>query len=113
VFVIDPTGVGHCYDPLNEKKTEDELFSASSHLLYQADEGEGRIFTQRATVMLTQLFAAAKLEGMAPLPYVRHVLRSGLPAAAARVNAVSPELATQFLDVNYKEANFSDRFLLS
>src|SRR5437588_64913 len=113
VYVIDPTGVGHCYDPLEEKKTEDALLSAATHLLYQADEGEGRIFTQRATVMLSQLFAAAKLEGAAPLPYARQSIRLGLQACAARLNAVSPELATQFLDVQYKDANFSDRFLLS
>src|SRR5205085_12161351 len=49
VYVIDPTGVGHRYDPLQEKKTEDALLSAATHLLYQAEEGEGRIFTQRAT----------------------------------------------------------------
>src|SRR3989440_1079694 len=113
VYVIDPTGVGHCYDPLQEKKTEDALLSAATHLLYQAEEGEGRIFTQRATVMLSQLFAAAKLEGNAPLPYVRSLIRFGLPTAAARLHAVSPELATQFLDVRYKDANFTDRFLLS
>jgi type IV secretion system protein VirD4 len=113
VYVIDPTGVGHCYDPLVEKKTEDDLLSAASHLLFQADEGEGRIFTQRATVMLAQLFAAAKLEGAAALPYVRHCIRLGLSACAGRLHAVSPELATRFLDVEYKDANFSDRFLLS
>lgn len=113
VYVIDPTGYGHRYDPLREKKTEDELLAAASHLLFQADETDGRIFTQRATVLLTQLLAAAKLEGLAPLPYVRSLVRSGLPAAAARLNAVSPELATRFLDVRYPEANFSDRFLLS
>src|SRR6266852_98530 len=113
VFVIDPTGVGHCYDPLHEKKTEDEFYSAASHLLFHADEGDGAIFTQRATVMLSQLFAAAKLEGIAPLPYVRSLVRSGLSACATRMNAVSPELATQFLDVRYKDANWSDRFLLS
>src|SRR5436305_2776186 len=111
VYVIDPTGIGHRYDPLLEKKTEDELFSAASHLLYQAEEGEGRIFTQRATVMLTQLFAAAKLEQQSPLPYARHLIRLGLQACAARLNAISPELATQFLDVNYKDATFTDRFL--
>src|SRR5437867_2212016 len=38
VYVIDPTGVGHCYDPLQEKKTEDAFLSAATHLLYQADE---------------------------------------------------------------------------
>lgn len=113
VFVIDPTGIGHAYDPLHEKKTEDALLSAATHLLFQADEGEGRIFTERASVMLCQLFAAAKLEGVAPLPYARHSIRAGLSACAARLNAVSPELATQFLDVNYKDANFTDRFLLS
>jgi len=113
VYVIDPTGVGHCYDPLQEKKTEDELLSASSQLLFQADEGEGRIFTERATEMLSQLFAAAKLEGIPPLPYVRSLMRSGLSACARRLNAVSPELATQFLDVNYQDANFTDRFLIS
>src|SRR5437588_918915 len=113
VYVIDPTGVGHCYDPLLEKKTEDGLLSAATHLLYQAEEGEGRIFTERASVMLGQLFAAAKLEGHAPLPYVRQSIRLGLSACAARLHAVSPELATQFLDVNYKDATFTDRFLLS
>ncbi len=113
VYVLDPTGVGHGYEPLLEKKTEDALLSAASHLLYQADEGEGRIFTQRATVMLAQLFAAAKLEAVPPLPYVRQSIRLGLAACAARLNAVSPELATQFLDVRYQEANFSDRFLVS
>jgi len=113
VYVIDPTGVGHCYDPLQEKKTEDGLLSAATHLLYQAEEGEGRIFTQRASVMLSQLFAAAKLEGAAPLPYARQSIRLGLSACAARLHAVSPELATQFLDVQYQDANFSDRFVLS
>ncbi|MFL5697233.1 MAG: type IV secretory system conjugative DNA transfer family protein [Ktedonobacteraceae bacterium] len=113
VYVIDPTGVGHRYDPLQEKKTEDALLSAATHLLYQADEGDGRIFTERASVMLSQLFAAAKLEGAAPLPYARHSIRAGLSACAARLHAVSPELATQFLDVQYQDANFADRFLLS
>src|SRR5438067_8070522 len=36
VYVLDPTGVGHCYDPLEQKKTEDGLLSAATHLLYQA-----------------------------------------------------------------------------
>jgi type IV secretory pathway TraG/TraD family ATPase VirD4 len=113
VYVIDPTGVGHRYDPLLGKKTEDELLSSATHLLFKADEGEGAIFTQRATVMLTQLFLAAREEGASPLPYVRQIIRRGLTASAARLEAVSPELATQFLDVEFSEANFSDRFLLS
>ncbi len=113
VFVIDPTGIGHSFDPMHEKKTEDEFYQSAAALLFQPDEGEGRIFTQRATVMLQQLFAASRLEGVAPLPYVRHSIRLGLSACASRLNAVSPELATRLLDVGYQDANFSDRFLLS
>jgi type IV secretion system protein VirD4 len=62
VFVIDPTGIGHWYDPLLGHRTEDELLSAATHLLYKPDEEDGAIFTQRATVMLTQVFLAARGE---------------------------------------------------
>ncbi len=113
VFVLDPCGIGHRYDPLLGKHTEDALFSSATHLLFKSDDGEGAIFTQRATVMLTQLFLAARREGYSPLPYVRHIIRSGLTATAHRLNTISPELATQFLDVVFADANFSDRFLLS
>jgi len=58
VFVIDPTGIGHRYDPLLGKQTEDALLSSATHLLFKADEGEGAIFTQRAIVMLTQMLLA-------------------------------------------------------
>lgn len=113
VFVIDPHGYGHRFDPLMGKQTEDALFSSSSRLLFQADEGDGAIFTQRATVMLTQLFLAARRENAPPLPYVRQMIRAGLPAAAERLNSIAPQLATQFLDVTFADANLSDRFLLS
>lgn len=113
VFVIDPTGVGHRFDPLAGRRGEDELFSAATHLLFKPDEGEGAIFTQRATVMLTQIFLAAREEGRAPLPYARDIVRNGLAAAAAHLNNISPELATQFLDVAFTDANLADRFLLS
>lgn len=112
VFVIDPTGVGHRYDPLKEKTTEDQLYSAATRLLFKPNERDP-IFTQRATAMLTQLFLAARRENIPPLPYVRLIIRVGLQAAAKRLHELSPELATQFLDVEYKDANFTDRFLLS
>lgn len=113
VFVIDPTGVGDRYDPLQGKHTEDELFSAATHLLFKPDEGEGAIFTQRATHMLNQLFLAARKTGTAPLPFVREIIRAGLKDATARLFSISPTLTTQFLDENIDEVNFSDRFLLS
>jgi type IV secretion system protein VirD4 len=113
VFVIDPTGVGHRYDPLAGKRTEDELLSSATQLLFKPDEGDGAIFTQRATVMLTQLFVAARREAVAPLPYVRYAVRSGLTGSAQRLQTLDPELATQFLDVRYEDAKLSDRFLVS
>jgi type IV secretion system protein VirD4 len=113
VYVIDPTGIGNRYDPLMGKQTEDALLSAATQLLFQPHEGKGTIFSQRATLMLTQLFLAARREEVSPLPYVRHLIRLGLPATATRLQLVSPELATQLLDVPFEDANFSDRFLLS
>lgn len=113
VFVIDPTGLGHCFDPLLSKHTEDEFFSVATHLLYRPDEGEGQIFTQRATVMLTQMFLAARAEGRPALPYTRFLIRQGLAGTVETLNRVDPALATQFLDVRFTDANLSDRFLLS
>ena len=63
VYVVDPDGIGNRYDPLLAKRTEKDLLSAATHLLYRPDEGEGRIFTERATVMLTQLLLACGTRG--------------------------------------------------
>ena len=38
VYVIDPQGVGNCYDPLEGKDTEDKLFSAASSILFEPEE---------------------------------------------------------------------------
>jgi len=111
VYVLDPTGFGHKYDPLQGKATEDALYSSAAHLLHQA-EGQD-IFTQRATTMLACIFEAATREAAAALPYARSMLRTGHMACAERLQTVSPELATRFLDVALENVNPSDRFLLS
>jgi type IV secretion system protein VirD4 len=113
VYVIDPAGIGHRYDPMHAKVTEDQLLSAATNLLFKPDEGDGAIFTQRATKMLNQLFLAARLEKQTPLPYVRQIIWSGLPPAADKLYSINPTLATRFLDVPYEQMNFQDRFLLS
>jgi type IV secretory pathway TraG/TraD family ATPase VirD4 len=74
VFVIDPTGIGHHYDPLQGRETEDELYSSAKHLLFDPSDGDGVIFTQRATVQLTQLFRAAKMQSLPAFPYVYHLV---------------------------------------
>lgn len=111
VYVFDPTGVGHRYDPLVRKETEDALYSSAVQLLHQA-EGQD-IFTQRATKMLACIFEAAKREKAAALLYARIMLRAGLSGCVERLRVVSPELATVFLDVTPEKAKLDDRFLLS
>src|SRR6266700_2887531 len=112
VYVIDPTGVGHAFDPLHGKKTEDEFLSAAKHLLYQPDERD-KVFTQRSIGMLSRLFTAARMEGRALFPYVRGALRSSLRSCAQRLNRVDPCLATRFLYADFQEANFENKFLVS
>src|SRR5205807_2552554 len=89
------------------------FYSTATHLLFKPDEGEGQIFTQRAIVMLTQLFLASRAEGISPFLYVRFLIRSGLTYAAARLDQVDPRLATQFLENTFSKANLTDRFLVS
>jgi type IV secretion system protein VirD4 len=113
VFVIDPQGNGHRYDPLQGRKTEDALYSSASHLLFQADEGEGKIFTQRATTMLQQMFLASRREGIAPFPYIRFLIQLGLSDTASRLHTIDPKLATRFLDTKFLNADLTDKFLLS
>ena len=64
VFVIDPQGVGHQYDPFYGRMTEDKLYSSAKHLLFDPNDREA-IFTQRASKMLTQIFLAARIENKA------------------------------------------------
>src|SRR6266568_2779213 len=66
VYVLDPTGVGHCFDPLQAKETEDKLFTAAMQMLHEASEKEP-FWTQKAARMLQQLFLAAKKEGIPAL----------------------------------------------
>src|SRR5258707_15404465 len=86
VYVLDPTGVGHAYDPLQGKATEDALYSSAAHLLHQA-EGQD-IFTQRATKMLACIFAAANRQEVAALPYSRMRLRAGVAGCVERLQTL-------------------------
>jgi type IV secretion system protein VirD4 len=108
VYVIDPQGVGHQYDPFYGRMTEDKLYSSAKHLLFDPNDREA-IFTQRASKMLTQIFLAARMENRAAgkeqyrlLPYVRQMVDLGLKGVAARLQAISPELAIRFLDGEFE-----------
>ena len=122
VFVIDPTGIGHRFDPIVGRVSEAKLYAAAKHLLHESHEGEGVVFTQRATKMLTQLFLAGLVEQQRAgedataslLPYVGQLLSLPLRQVAKRLERIDPALATRFLDGEYTQTNFTDdRFLLS
>jgi type IV secretion system protein VirD4 len=108
VFVIDPTGFGHRFDPLAGRGTERQLYASAKNLLYEPQEGDGRAFTERATKMLTQLFRAAREENRRIgteryrlLPYVGKLVNLPLKWVAARLQAISPQLAMKFLDTEF------------
>ena len=61
VYVIDPDGVGHQFDPLHGRYTERQLYAAAKYLLYEAGERDP-IFIQRGIKMVTQLFLAGREE---------------------------------------------------
>jgi type IV secretion system protein VirD4 len=117
VFRIDPRGYGNKFDPLEGKITESDLRSAATTLLHRENEGENKVFTERAITMLTQIFIAARLEGQRPLPFTYKMLNEGLCGVASILKIISekynfyPNLATKFLDIPYNMANFESKFL--
>jgi hypothetical protein len=108
VFVINPRGYGHRYDPLHGKTDEDDLYTLAKHLLYEPHEGDGKHFTERRTKILTLLWLAAlelnRLAGEEQhrlLPFTRHMADLGLRSAAPIINAISPTIARRLLDGEY------------
>jgi type IV secretion system protein VirD4 len=114
VLVIDPTGVGHRFDPIQSRAAEGEdgLYAAAAELLTDPRERD-QIFTLRAVGMLSCIFTAASIAGVPALPYTRLRIRAGLAATAQQLHFADPELATAFLDAPLEQANFGDRFLAS
>jgi type IV secretion system protein VirD4 len=113
VYVIDPTGIGNQYNPLQGRETEDELYASAKYLLFEPNEGEGRVFTDRAIKMLTQMFLAAVAENQSPFPYIRTMVNFGPDYTAERLSMISPLLVTKFLEVSYENVNWENKFLVS
>jgi type IV secretion system protein VirD4 len=111
IVVLDPTGVGHRFDPLADRETEDDLYRAAQDILHVDGEGDGQAFTERAASMLAALFVAAKREGIPCLPYARELIRQGLRAAGSRLDQIDPLLCQQLLADRLDEADWESRFL--
>jgi hypothetical protein len=113
----DPTGISDKYDPLEGITTDSDLQSAATTLLYRPNEGQNQIFTDTAITMLTQIFHAAVLERERALPFTLRIINEGFIGAATILEVISqkhnvyPNLATVFLDVPFKDADFDNKFL--
>jgi len=112
VYVIDPTrGVGHCYDPLFGKTTEDTYLSVAKNFVFEPHDHDP-YWINSASRMLVQLFKAARIESVAPMVYVRHMIHLGLPSVAERLNSLDPILSTLFLGAAFEKADLNNRTLI-
>jgi type IV secretion system protein VirD4 len=111
VYVIDPRGFGHQYDPLHTCTDEDSLYDAAKNLLYEPREGDGKAFTERGIKLLTLVWYAAlelnRLTGETYrlLPFLRHMADLGLNRAAPAIHGISPTIAERMLDGEYNPEN--------
>jgi type IV secretion system protein VirD4 len=109
VYVIDPRGLGHQYDPLANSTNEDALYAAAKQLLFDPKEGEGRSFTEwgiQLEVLKWQACLALNRQRGTRyrlLPFSRSLSRLGINPAAATINAISPAIAQEMLDGEYEE----------
>ena len=116
-LMFDPLGSGARFDPLEGFTTELELQSAATTLLFRPDEGKNQIFTDTAITMLKPMFVAARLEKERPLPFAYELMNRGLYGTATILEIISqkynhqPNLATEFLDTSYDQADFNSGFL--
>jgi hypothetical protein len=108
VYVLDPTGVGHQYDPFRGRLTESKLYAAANNLLYDPREGEGRAFVEKGMQMLTIASLAGReahrtmgKEDASLLPFVGSIADLGLNRAAKVIYDISPDLCRRFLDEDY------------
>jgi type IV secretion system protein VirD4 len=118
VYVLDPRGLGHRYDPLQGITNEDELYEAAKNLLFDPKEAEGRSFTERGILLEVLKWQAClalnrqKATAYRLLPFSRAIGKLGINAAAAAINAISPQIAQEMLDgaydpeENYKENKY-------
>ena len=118
VYVIDPEGVGHQYDPLQGLMDEDALYTVAKNLLFDPKEGEGRSFTEWGILLEVLKWQAClalnrKTGGnVRLLPFSRAIGKLGINSAAAAIHAISPHIAREMLDgvydpeENYKENRY-------
>jgi type IV secretion system protein VirD4 len=100
VYSLDFQGGGNQFDPLLGKHTVDDFYATAQLLLYEPNEREPS-FTQRGMEIVKMLFLAARIAGIPVFVFLYEVAHLGINGLAKRIHAISPQLATSFLDGEY------------
>jgi type IV secretion system protein VirD4 len=115
VFVIDPEGVGHQYDPLHGLTREGALYEVAKNLLFDPKEADGRSFTEWGILMeVLKWQACLELNRKTGakyrlLPFTRALSKLGINPAANALSAISPHIAQELLDGAYDpKENYKD-----
>jgi type IV secretion system protein VirD4 len=89
VYVLDPSGQGHQYDPFEELSTSPEAMRAAANLLMKHEDDKDPIFAQRAANGLYAALRAADLQHLPRLPFLRALTAETLlePVRQRIVNA--------------------------
>lgn len=119
LYVLNPTGPSHRYDPLRDLLTIPGGLAQAATLILQPAQDRDAIFAQRAMSGFMAGALAARHLKTDPWPYLREALRHGLRGFVRFVGMVSePEVAfhlAQFLGAipPLTEEQLGDRFLNS
>lgn len=76
------------YDPFAEREASEQLFASCQAILNPAGDGSNQVFALRATFALFAALRTAKLQGEAPLSFVKTCLGLGLEGAMKHIDQV-------------------------
>jgi type IV secretion system protein VirD4 len=82
ILVLDPTGVGHRYDPFAELSSDEGLNSICQLILEPEKDGSNRAFGLRASAILFAMMKTAALEKRPILKAIREYTAMGLVGCA-------------------------------
>ena len=98
VCVIDPSGQGSRYDPIQDMGSTDEsYFSAAALIMKSEKDGSGSVFAERASIGLVAAIVAARKLNQPTLPYIQSVTKWGVYHFVKTLYALDDEKITTFL----------------
>lgn len=112
ILVLDPTGIGHRYDPFAELSSDEGLNAIAALILEPEKDGSNRAFGLRASAVLFAMMKAAVLEQRPVLKAVREYTAMGLVGCAQRLSKVKDDEVqrrlTDFLGYRAEEMDWDN-----